>query len=163
MSLILSVNRGDLPELPVCVVYWRIQLNEKEGKQTIKTLLFQGEESDVQMLCGCFLNFIMLDVLQLQHVQMLICSFLSHREIILARIHFAFDHILKSKIKGIYNIDCVFLGGSVAKNLLANAGDTGSTPQWRRSPGEGNDNPLQYSCLGNPMDRGAWLDILQST
>lgn len=54
MSLIFSVNSGDLPELPVCVVYWRIQLNEKEGKQTIKTLLFQGEESDVQMLCGCF-------------------------------------------------------------------------------------------------------------
>ena len=42
------------------------------------------------------------------------------------------------------------LGGSVVKNLLANAGDLGSFP------GEGNGNPLQHSCLGNPEDRGAW-------
>ena len=34
--------------------------------------------------------------------------------------------------------------------------ETSSIPGWRRSPGEGNGNPLQYSCLGNPMDRGAW-------
>ena len=47
----------------------------------------------------------------------------------------------------------------VVKNLLANAGDTrdtGSVPRLGRSPGEGNGNPLQYSCIGNPMDRGAW-------
>ena len=37
-----------------------------------------------------------------------------------------------------------------------NAGGPGLTPGWERSPGEGNSNPLQYSCLGNPMDRGAW-------
>ena len=37
-----------------------------------------------------------------------------------------------------------------------NAGDLGSIPGLGRSPGEGNDNPLQYSCLGNPMDGGAW-------
>ena len=42
------------------------------------------------------------------------------------------------------------------KNLPANAGDTGSIPGSGRSSGEGNGNPLQYSCLGNPMDRGAW-------
>ena len=45
------------------------------------------------------------------------------------------------------------------KNLPANAGDTGvagSIPGLRRSPGGGNGNPLQYSCLGNPVDRGAW-------
>ena len=48
-----------------------------------------------------------------------------------------------------------FPGDSVAKNPSANAGDTGSIPGWRRSPGEGNSNPLQYSCLGNPMDRGS--------
>ena len=36
------------------------------------------------------------------------------------------------------------------------AGDAGWTPGWGRSPGIGNGNPLQYSCLGNPMDRGAW-------
>ena len=49
-----------------------------------------------------------------------------------------------------------FPGNSVVKNLPANAGDTGSIPGMGRSPGEGNGNPLQYSCLGNPMDRGAW-------
>ena len=49
-----------------------------------------------------------------------------------------------------------FLGGSVVKNLPANAGDTGSAPGLGRSPGEENGNPLPYSCLGNPMDRGAW-------
>ena len=45
------------------------------------------------------------------------------------------------------------LGGSVVKNLLANAGDVGLIPGLGRSPGERNGNPLQYSCLGNPMDR----------
>ena len=47
----------------------------------------------------------------------------------------------------------------VVKNLLANAGDmrdTGSTPGSGRFPGEGHGNPLQYSCLENPIDRGAW-------
>ena len=42
------------------------------------------------------------------------------------------------------------------KSLPANAGDPGSIPESGRSPGEGNGNPFQYSCLGNPMDRGAW-------
>ena len=49
-----------------------------------------------------------------------------------------------------------FLGGSVITNLLANAGDEHLTPGWRRFPGEENGNPLQYSCLENPMGRGAW-------
>ena len=49
-----------------------------------------------------------------------------------------------------------FPGGSAVKNLPANAGDTGSIPGLGRSPGEGNGNPLQYSCLENPMDEGAW-------
>ena len=44
---------------------------------------------------------------------------------------------------------------AVVKNLPANA-DPGSIPGSGRSPGEGHDNPLQYSCLENPMDRGAW-------
>ena len=46
--------------------------------------------------------------------------------------------------------------GSAVKNSPANAGDTGLISGWDRSPREGNGNPLQYSCLGNPMDRGAW-------
>ena len=49
-----------------------------------------------------------------------------------------------------------FPGGSVVKNPPANAGGIGSTPGLGRSPGEGNGYPLQYSCLENPMDRGAW-------
>ena len=56
-----------------------------------------------------------------------------------------------------------FPGSSVVKNLPANAGytrDAGSIPGSGRSPGEGNGTPLQYSCLGNPMDRGAWQAIV---
>ena len=49
-----------------------------------------------------------------------------------------------------------FPGGSVVKNPPASAGDSGSITRLGRSPGEGNGNPLQYSRLGNPMDRGAW-------
>ena len=49
-----------------------------------------------------------------------------------------------------------FQGGSVVKNPPANAGDTGLIPGSGRSSGEGNGNPLQYSCLQNPMDGGAW-------
>ena len=49
-----------------------------------------------------------------------------------------------------------FPSGLVVKNLPAHAGDAGSIPGLGRSPGEGNGNPLQYSCLENPMDRGAW-------
>ena len=52
-----------------------------------------------------------------------------------------------------------FLGGSMVKNPPANAGDArdmGSILGLGRSPGGGHDNPLQYSCLENSMDRGAW-------
>ena len=56
-------------------------------------------------------------------------------------------------------------GGSVGKNLPANAegnaGDAGSIPGSGRSPGEGNGCPLQYSCLENPRDRGAWWATVQ--
>ena len=51
----------------------------------------------------------------------------------------------------------------MVKSLLANAGvarDSGSIPGSGRSPGEGNGNPLQYSCLGNLMDRRAWWAIV---
>ena len=49
-----------------------------------------------------------------------------------------------------------FPGGSEVKASTSNAGDLGSIPGLGRSPGEGNGNPLQYSCLENPLDRGAW-------
>ena len=48
-----------------------------------------------------------------------------------------------------------FPGGSDNKESACNVGDLGLIPGLGRSPGEGNDNPLQYSCLENPMDRGA--------
>ena len=49
-----------------------------------------------------------------------------------------------------------FPGGLVLKNQPTDAGHTGSIPGLGRSPREGNGNPLQYSCLENPMDGGAW-------
>ena len=53
-----------------------------------------------------------------------------------------------------------FLGVSVVKNPPANEGEAGSIPQLERSPGTGNDSPLQYSYLGNAMDRGAqWATV----
>ena len=53
-----------------------------------------------------------------------------------------------------------FPGGSVVKESVCSAGDPGSVPGSGRSPGEGNGNPLQYSCLGNFMDRGAlWATV----
>ena len=59
-----------------------------------------------------------------------------------------------------------FPEGTAVKNLPANAGgsrDTGSIPGSGRFPGVGNDDPLQYSCLENPMDRGAWQATLRKT
>ena len=51
----------------------------------------------------------------------------------------------------------------MVKNLPADAGDirdTGLIPEWKRSPGGGHGNPLQYSCLENPMDQRAWQDAV---
>ena len=53
-------------------------------------------------------------------------------------------------------IGSVGAGGTDGKEFACKAGDSGSIPGSVRSPGGGNGNPLQYSCLGNPMDRGAW-------
>ena len=54
-----------------------------------------------------------------------------------------------------YQISC-FPGGSEVKVPASDVGDLGSIPGSGRSPGEGNGNPLQYFCLGNPIDGGAW-------
>ena len=54
----------------------------------------------------------------------------------------------------------------VVKNMTANAGyvrDPGSVPRWGRSSGAGHGNPLQHSCLENPMDRGAWRAAVHET
>ena len=54
------------------------------------------------------------------------------------------------------NLPNDFLGGSDGKASACNMGDPGLIPGFGRSPGEGNGNPFQYSCLENPRDRGAW-------
>ena len=61
-------------------------------------------------------------------------------------------------LESFYSIDeyLGFPGGSDGKASVYNAGDPGSIPGLGRSPGEGNGNLLQYYCLENPMDRGAW-------
>ena len=71
------------------------------------------------------------------------------------------DHqVLWTKFKTVRFVLCIFPQASqvaqVVKNPPTNAGDTGLIPGSGRSPGGGNDNPLQYSCLESSMDRGAW-------
>ena len=61
----------------------------------------------------------------------------------------------------IRNLRRGFPGGSEVKASARNAGDLGLIPGSGRSPGEDNGNPLQYSCLGNPMDRGAWWVVVR--
>ena len=56
----------------------------------------------------------------------------------------------------VYQVSLDFPGGLDGKASVYNAGDLGSSPGLGRYPGEGNGNPLQYYCLENPMDRGAW-------
>ena len=80
---------------------------------------------------------------------------------------------MKSASRGLPSLirRCVFIGGQVptlgfpggseVKASACNAGDLGLTPGLGRSPGEGNGNPLQYSCLENPMDREAWRATVQ--
>ena len=60
------------------------------------------------------------------------------------------------KFKLANSISMTSLVAQMVKVSAYNAGDPGSMPGLGRSPGEGNGNPLQYSCLENPMDRGAW-------
>ena len=67
-------------------------------------------------------------------------------------INLFFLHILI----GLFICNSGLPGGSVVKNPAANAGDVDSIPGLGRSSGEGNGNPFQYSCLENPVDRGAW-------
>ena len=61
--------------------------------------------------------------------------------------------LLPNFVKDALSLGWGFPGGSDGKESACNAGDLGLIPGLGRSPGGGNDNPLQYSCLGNPMDR----------
>ena len=70
---------------------------------------------------------------------------------------FSYTHALSHNVLfGVCYATYAFPCGSVVKNLPANAGDMVLIPGPGRSLGEGNGNPLQYSCLENPMDRGTW-------
>ena len=80
---------------------------------------------------------------------MVLVSLLLSTYSVLARL---LHHLIESTL----NTHGCFPGGLVVRNLPANTGDTDSIPGSGRSPGEGNGNPLQYSCLENPMERGAW-------
>ena len=71
------------------------------------------------------------------------------------------NNFLMPKSRVIISTD--FPGGSVVKNPPAKAGDVDSIPGLGRSPGEGNGNPLQYSCLENPLDRPGGLQFSRFT
>ena len=62
----------------------------------------------------------------------------------------------KSNTENSYTPSTQISGGAISKESACNAGDLGLIPGSGRLPREGNGNPLQYSCLENPMDRGAW-------
>ena len=64
--------------------------------------------------------------------------------------------LMYSKMIQLYIQICMGFPGGSGKESVCQAGDSGSIPESGRSPGEGNGNPLHYSCLDNPMDRGAW-------
>ena len=68
--------------------------------------------------------------------------------------------IICRPLKETYNLIVMYFFGSDSKVSVYNAGDLGSIPGSGKFPGEGNGNPLQYSCLENPMDRGAWCRLL---
>ena len=71
-----------------------------------------------------------------------------------ANVYWGDENILELDTSNVFTED--FPGGSGGKVSVYNAGDLGSIPGLGRSPGEGNGNPLQYPCLENSMDGGAW-------
>ena len=68
--------------------------------------------------------------------------------------------IICRPLKETYNLIVMYFFGSDSEVSVYNAGDLGSIPGSGKFPGEGNGNPLQYSCLENPMDGGAWYRLL---
>ena len=96
---------------------------------------------------------------------------IEERARILPHFHTKQTHPLTLKFPGIFADELVlggcnylgflysFPGGSDGKESACNAGDSGSIPGSGKFPGEGNGNPLQYSCLKSPMDRGTWWAI----
>ena len=82
----------------------------------------------------------------------------SHSELWLKR---AVDLLLHQESLNEQTLGAAFPGGSVSKESTCNARDPGSIPRSGRSPGGRHGTPLQYSCLENPMDRGAWWTTVQ--
>ena len=74
--------------------------------------------------------------------------------------HFSWVQTQERNCWALWKLWFEILGGSDGKESACSAGDQGSIPGSGRSPGEGNGNPLQYSCLENPMDRGAWWALV---
>ena len=70
------------------------------------------------------------------------------------------SQVMSLLFKMLFRFVMGFPGGSEVKVSACNVGDLGSIPGSGRAPGEGNGNPLQYSCLDNPMDGGAWWAIV---
>ena len=70
------------------------------------------------------------------------------------------SHITRISLKTTTILLLSIPGGSDANQSACNAGDLGSVPESGRCPGEGNGNPLHYSCLENPLDSGAWWAIV---
>ena len=66
------------------------------------------------------------------------------------------NHLSRARYRNLHFFTSPFPGGSEGKASAYSVGDPGSIPGLGRSPGEGNGNPLQYSCLENPMDQEAW-------
>ena len=77
------------------------------------------------------------------------------------RVFISRGHLPRAEIAGLYSDSIGFPGSSVVKNAPANAGDVGSMLESGKSPGGGNGNLFQYSCLENSMDRGAWWVTVQ--
>ena len=88
---------------------------------------------------------------------------LTHRESQKHKLQIKFSYLLRPQGQPFIPYQAVFGGfpsGSESKESACNAGDLGLIPGLGRSPGEGNGNPLQYSCLENPMDREAqWASV----
>ena len=83
---------------------------------------------------------------------MFVVSFAVQKLLSLIRSHLFIFVFISINLGGGWGFPC----SSVSRESACNAGDLGSIPELARSPGEGNGNPLQYSDLENPMDRGAW-------
>ena len=105
------------------------------------------------LLCTCKLYWILKSSTFLKYLAITLQSniFIFPSTSDLQSVRITLNSFLEGTIPGLG-----FPGSSVVKNLPAHAGDTGSIPGSERPPGVGNDNPLQCSCPGNPIDKGAW-------